>query len=222
MKKEINPATRVKIRGFLEKDTINAPLHPRSACPASWSEAGEERDFMGGGVNKNRDCFLNILKEALAEDGDILFAYLYGSLVFNSIHPESDIDVAVYLKPSEVNPVRNSSGALNPAGIILKSNPAAEQRGIISNGVKEYIKKEKELTSTMITKLHTDRIDLRILNVSPFLLQYNIIKEGIPILIRDEAERVDFETRVMNRFFELKPHLDEYKQMLSLRIKAGI
>jgi anaerobic selenocysteine-containing dehydrogenase len=36
-----------------------------------------------------------------------------------------------------VNPVRNSSGALNPAGIILKSNPAAEQRSIISNGVKK-------------------------------------------------------------------------------------
>jgi hypothetical protein len=46
-----------------------------------------------------------------------------------------------------MNPVRNSSGALNPAlrgatpygaepGIILKSNPAAEQGGIISNGVK--------------------------------------------------------------------------------------
>jgi hypothetical protein len=58
-----------------------------------------------------------------------------------------------------INPVRNSSGALNPVrdlslnginpalrggtpygaepGIILKSNPHAEQRGIISNGVKE-------------------------------------------------------------------------------------
>jgi putative ABC transport system permease protein len=36
---------------------------------------------------------------------------------------------------SGVNPVRNSSGALNPAGIILKSSPAVEQRGIISNGV---------------------------------------------------------------------------------------
>jgi hypothetical protein len=42
----------------------------------------------------------------------------------------------------EVNPVRNSSrrdskpsGALNPAGILLRRNPAAEQRGIISNGV---------------------------------------------------------------------------------------
>ncbi|MDI7258778.1 MAG: Tm-1-like ATP-binding domain-containing protein [Thermodesulfobacteriota bacterium] len=37
----------------------------------------------------------------------------------------------------EVNPVRNSNGALNPAGINLKCNPAAEQRGIISNGVKK-------------------------------------------------------------------------------------
>jgi len=43
----------------------------------------------------------------------------------------------------EVNPVRNStrydskpSGALNPAGPIIKPNPAAGQRGIISNGVK--------------------------------------------------------------------------------------
>jgi hypothetical protein len=42
-----------------------------------------------------------------------------------------------------VNPVRNSSGALNPAGMILKSNPAAEQRGIISNGVNREMKKRK-------------------------------------------------------------------------------
>jgi radical SAM superfamily enzyme YgiQ (UPF0313 family) len=35
-----------------------------------------------------------------------------------------------------VNPVRNSSGVLNPDGIILKCNPVTEQRGIISNGVK--------------------------------------------------------------------------------------
>jgi hypothetical protein len=38
-----------------------------------------------------------------------------------------------------INPVRNSNGVLNPAGIILGLNPAAEQRGIISNGVKSLI-----------------------------------------------------------------------------------
>jgi len=40
----------------------------------------------------------------------------------------------------KVNPVRNSSRALNPAGIILKSNPAAEQRDIISNGVNSELR----------------------------------------------------------------------------------
>jgi hypothetical protein len=35
-----------------------------------------------------------------------------------------------------MNPVRNSWRASNPAGIILGPNPTAEQRGIISNGVK--------------------------------------------------------------------------------------
>ena len=40
----------------------------------------------------------------------------------------------------KVNPVRNSSRALNPAAIILKSNPAAEQRDIISNGVNSELR----------------------------------------------------------------------------------
>ena len=35
-----------------------------------------------------------------------------------------------------MNPVRDLSGALNTTGIILKSKSGAEQRGIISNGVK--------------------------------------------------------------------------------------
>jgi hypothetical protein len=45
------------------------------------------------------------------------------------------LNSSIQLRPDQVNPVRNSGGTLNPAGIILKSNPAAEQGGIISNGV---------------------------------------------------------------------------------------
>jgi C4-dicarboxylate transporter DctQ subunit len=37
-----------------------------------------------------------------------------------------------------MNPVRNSSGASNPARIILEPDPAAEQRPIISNGVNRW------------------------------------------------------------------------------------
>ena len=48
--------------------------------------------------------------------------------------------MGVEMKIKEVNPVSNSSGALNPAGITIKPNPAVEQRGIISNGVKAKAK----------------------------------------------------------------------------------
>ena len=129
------------------------------------------------------------LKRIFEKDEEILFAYLYGSHVFNTVHFESDIDVAVYLKPSDI---------------------------------KKQIRKEEELTSALVTKFHTDKIDLRILNSLPFLLQYRIVKEGTPILVKDAAERVNFEIRVMNRFFELRPYLDEYYQMLSSRINSGI
>ena len=61
----------------------------------------------------------------------------------------------------KVHPVRKSSRALNPARIILGSNPAtsgaAEQRGIISNGVKTigggdvaYSKNENHLFGAIV------------------------------------------------------------------------
>jgi cobalamin biosynthesis protein CbiD len=48
-----------------------------------------------------------------------------------------DIARQVVLRAEErVNPVRNSGGALNPAGIVQKGTHAAKELGIISNGVK--------------------------------------------------------------------------------------
>jgi len=137
---------------------------------------------------EDKATLLKILTEVVEKDEEVLFAYLYGSHAYDPVPPESDIDVAVYLKISDM---------------------------------KNFIKKEQELTFTLATKVRNDRIDLRILNASPFLLQYSVIKEGIPFFVRDARERVDFETRVMERFFELKPYLDEYKRILSLKIMAA-
>jgi hypothetical protein len=55
-------------------------------------------------------------------------------------NPEGEISTEKWkhlkhVLPEEVHPVRNSSGALNPAGIIIKPDSAAQQRGIISSGV---------------------------------------------------------------------------------------
>lgn len=135
------------------------------------------------------NSLLGLLKDVLEKEDDIIFAYLFGSYAYGVANPNSDIDVAVYLKPSEM---------------------------------KEYLLKEKRILSALIDRIHTDRIDLRILNVSTFLFQYHVLKEGILILVRDEQQRVDFETRIMERFFELKPYINEYYDMLRRRIRVGI
>ena len=128
------------------------------------------------------------IRESLDREKDIFFAYLYGSAVHAPAPPGGDIDIAVYLRPSNME---------------------------------EYVKKEAELTASLISQLGTDRIDLRILNVLPLVLQYNILKEGILVLSRADIERADFETSVMIRFFELKPYLDEYRVMLLQRIRSA-
>ncbi|MGQ9674018.1 MAG: type VII toxin-antitoxin system MntA family adenylyltransferase antitoxin [Candidatus Aminicenantales bacterium] len=136
-----------------------------------------------------KKSLLSILKRRMKKDKDVLFAYLYGSSAFDSAYPGSDIDIAVFLRPSSI---------------------------------REYIRKEAELSAVLIAELRNDNVDLRILNTLPFLLQYKVLKDGMPILINDEAARAEFDIATMNRFFELKPYLDEYKQMLLLKIQSSI
>lgn len=128
------------------------------------------------------------IREALNRDEDILFAYLYGSAVYDPNLPGGDIDIAVYLRPSNM---------------------------------KSYVRKDKELTGLLVSQLHTDAIDLRIVNVLPLVFQYGILKDATLLFSRDEEQRADFETGVMTRYFELKPYLDEYREMLSLKIRGA-
>lgn len=139
-------------------------------------------------INQRVFTLIKKLRRPLEQDKDILFAYLYGSSGNDHDLFGSDIDVAVYLKPSDL---------------------------------KEYVKKDEQLTALLVSQLRTDKIDLRVLNALPLLLKYNILRDGILIFSRDECERVDFETAIMIRFFELKAYLDEYRQILSQKIRGG-
>jgi 23S rRNA (uracil1939-C5)-methyltransferase len=76
------------------------------------------------------DLKKEILKKVLEKIGGLKETPPIGGL---PSHQPYGYRARVQLK---VNPVRNSSRALNPAGIVLKCNPAADQRAIISNGVK--------------------------------------------------------------------------------------
>ena len=57
-----------------------------------------EEGVIANGVDKPR----NAAREVMEKDKEVLFAYLYGSYAQDSVRFESDIDVAVYLKPSDI------------------------------------------------------------------------------------------------------------------------
>jgi predicted nucleotidyltransferase len=136
---------------------------------------------------KNASNLIKRIQEAPGREEDILFAFFYGSAVYDLNLSIGDIDVAVYLKPADM---------------------------------KKHIRKEEELTALLTSKLHTDEIDLRILNGLLLVLKYSILKDEKLLFSRHELQRVDFETSVIIRFLELKPYLDEYRQMLLQRIRG--
>lgn len=123
------------------------------------------------------------IKNILRKDNDIIFAYLYGSYAFRTIHKESDIDIAVYIKEGDLE---------------------------------FYLKKDNELLSTL--SLISSKIDIRILNVMPLVLKFEVISEGKLLFSKDEEKRVDFETESYYRYFALKPFLEEEKEIVRQKI----
>jgi len=125
-----------------------------------------------------------------------------------SLDHEKEI-IFVYLYGSSVYDPALSGGDIDIAVYVEPSS------------MNEYLRREAYLTDLLISQLHTDEIDLRILNVLPLVLQYSILRDGILVLSRDEIQRADFETSIMIRFFELKPYLDEHWLMLSQKIRGA-
>ena len=46
--------------------------------------------------------------------------------------------------------------------------------------------------------------DVRVINNEPVWFQYEIIKTGVPLAVRNEDDRLDFETNVMVEYLDMK------------------
>ncbi|WAI01808.1 nucleotidyltransferase domain-containing protein [Methanogenium organophilum] len=57
-------------------------------------------------------------------------------------------------------------------------------------------------------------VDCRILNGAPVLFQYEVVKTGMAVFVRDENIRIDFEAGVMSGYLDQKPLFDRMDKML--------
>ncbi len=115
------------------------------------------------------------LIEELRADGDIVALYLFGSFAAGKQTPVSDIDLAVILD-HDFPP-------------------------------KRCFEKKLALLATITSLLKTDEVDLVILNQAPPALAYRILGEGRLLYEKEsgKAQRVRFQVKTFDRYFDFKP-----------------
>lgn len=64
-------------------------------------------------------------------------------------------------------------------------------------------------------------VDVKDLNSSPTTFSYRVISEGIVIYEKNRKKRVDFETRLMRDYFDMRPFLEEYSKQIASLARSG-
>ena len=82
---------------------------------------------------------------------------------------------------------------------------------------KEAFDLQLELIGELGSLLKTNNVDLVILNDSPLLLTYNVIRYGI-VLKSDEPVRIKFETKIMSRYLDEQYHIKRHARESLRRI----
>ena len=120
-----------------------------------------------------KEKLLKLLKEVLAKDERVIFAYIYGS----SIREQSfrDIDIGIYVKNSEENPL------------------------VISPDIKTQLSRVVKRENLDFT---ADQFDVQIINHAPFTFLKRVFKEGILLVDRDPELRTDVVEYVSSKYRE--------------------
>ena len=129
------------------------------------------------------------LARALKSDRTVRLAWLHGSRARGTARRESDIDVAVLLDDDQ---------AVNPTAI------------------KDSIWR---LAGALGREVPSDRLDLVLLNRAPALLRHRVIRDGVLLFARSEAERVRFVRRTIREYQDLEPRLREHTRHRVQRLK---
>ena len=129
------------------------------------------------------------LAHALGGDSSVRLAWLHGSRARGTARRESDIDVAVLL---------DDECAANPSAI------------------KDSIWR---LAGALGREVPSDRLDLVLLNHAPALLRHRVIRDGVLLFARSDAERVRFVLWTIREYQDLEPRLREHTRRRVERLK---
>ncbi len=75
---------------------------------------------------------------------------------------------------------------------------------------------EIELEQKLSKNIKGYKLEIKTLNNAPVSFKYQVIKNGLPILVKDEDSMVDFETLTFSMYFDFEPlHRAYLKEVLN-------
>ncbi len=113
-----------------------------------------------------------LVKDYLQNQNEIIFAYIFGSFV--NADDYRDIDIAVY----------------------IDSPDSAKDFDKYPYGY------ESKILGELTALLHSDKIDLVLLNKSPLLITHRIINRGELLFDKEKYMRIEFENFIRKQFID--------------------
>ena len=126
---------------------------------------------------------IKYLEFELNKQSQVMFAYLYGSIL-SSENPR-DIDIAIYMFPLDFEKLSRDAEISLSFAIPLEMNL------------------EKQLKR---------KVDVQVLNRAPLSFRYRVITDGKVIVDKDSNTRCDFEYLSRAEYYDFSPRRKEYLQ----------
>ena len=142
-------------------------------------------------TDATRSDYSESLTKRFASLSDVRLAYLFGSRARGRARAKSDFDIAVLVDDAAVG------------------DAACVNRTI------------RRLAGRLGGDIPSDLLDLVLLNDAPALLRHHVLRDGLLLYSRNEAERVRFAIRTMRDYQDLEPRLAEHRRERIARLKQG-
>ena len=84
-----------------------------------------------------------------------------------------------------------------------------------------YHKKYRELMENIPDMVGGHKVDLHLLNTMPMVLKFEVVRNGQELFVRDQSAKVEFDTAILYRYFDMKPLLSLYYSLLEEKIRSA-
>jgi predicted nucleotidyltransferase len=78
-----------------------------------------------------------------------------------------------------------------------------------------------EVIGGLMRMLHTNDVDVIVLNQAPLALQYRVVRDGILLYCRERQPTIEFAARTVSMYLDFKPVIERHERAILERARRG-